>query len=806
MQTLFDQIKPTRSRCGLLLACCALFLNACADGTDSASGGTALSSPQISAQLASATTTLELDVATLPDEAASQTVLPAFHVAPVFLNPPDDADNDDNAASARRAPRRQSVPAEFARLSSRHLTLQTLESAHRQHLQNINAQGLVADGSLAPMASGSVVATYSPAQIRAAYGLPALPATGTTPSAAQAAQMGAGQTIYIIDAMHDPNAAAELAAFNQKFGLPGCTTKAIAANTSLPLATASASGCEFSVVFSTASSTMSSTAPPYDSGWATEIALDVQWAHATAPLARIILIEAGDSSLNGLLGAIKLANAMGPGIVSMSLGGPEGNWTSSVDAAFTGKGVSYLAATGDSGASVQWPAVSPNVVAVGGTTLSYSGSGSRSEVTWSGTGGGTSMYTPTPAYQNNAVPGMGYMAHRAVADVAFNADPNTGQYVAILKPGASAVSWISVGGTSLSTPQWAGIIAIANASRVLVNNPVLGAPHAALYGQIATVPGTYASAFADITKGADGSCSTCSARVGYDQVTGLGTPNVGSLISSLSGATATVPSTASPVVTPASISGTVGTALSFTVSVTAPNPVSYALSGAPSGMSISSAGAVTWPIPLAGTYPVTVTAKDSKTGLSGQGLYTVNIAAASAPVVTSASISGTVGTALSFSVTVKAANPVSYTLSGAPTGMAISSSGLLTWTAPVAGSYSVTVTAKDSKTGLSGQAVVSIKINPVTVATSRLLITAPAMTGVVGKALSGTISIADPGATSLSVSISGAPMGMSFSVSGLNITAYWPSPVLGSYSLKVSAADSSGQSASTNVSVTILAK
>ena len=223
-------------------------------------------------------------------------------------------------------------------------------------------------------------------------------------------------------------------------------------------------------------------------------------------------------------------------------------------------------------------------------------------------------------------------------------------------------------------------------------------------------------------------------------------------------------------------------------------------------MSISSAGAVTWATPLAGTYPVTVTAKDSKTGLSGQGLYTVIITAAAAPAVTAASISGTVGSPLSYSVTVKAANPVSYSLSGAPAGLAISSTGLLTWTAPVAGSYSVTVTAKDSKTGLSGQGLVAIKINPVTVATSRLVITAPAMLGVVGKALSGTISIADPGATSLSVSISGAPMGMSFSVSGLNITAYWPSPVLGNYSLKVSAVDSSGQSASSNVSITITAK
>jgi subtilase family serine protease len=97
---------------------------------------------------------------------------------------------------------------------------------------------------------------------------------------------------------------------------------------------------------------MTSAAPPYDAGWATEIALDVQWAHATAPLARIVVIEAADPSLNNLLGGVKLANSMGPGMVSMSFGAPEGSWMSSVDSAFTGAAMTYLAATGDSGAAV----------------------------------------------------------------------------------------------------------------------------------------------------------------------------------------------------------------------------------------------------------------------------------------------------------------------------------------------------------------------------------------------------------------------------------------------------------------------
>jgi subtilase family serine protease len=746
--------------------------------------------------LASATTTLQIDLATLPEAVALQVAQPMFHMAPVLLDEPQDADSDSVSGSA---PHQQAVPQEFDGLSTQRLTVRTLRTARQ--LRASNPVEPAVDGTavtVVPMATGTVVSTYSPAQIRAAYGLPALPVAGSALSVAQAAQLGAGQTIYIVDAQHDPNVVAELAAFNQKFGLPTCSTKTIAITAALPLAAPSASACEFSIVYNNAAGAMVSSAPAYNAGWATEITLDVQWAHATAPLARIVLIEAPDATLNSLLGSVKLANAMGPGIVSMSFGSTEGNWTASVDSAFAGANMSYLAATGDSGAAVSWPAVSPKVLAVGGTTLSYSGAGIRSEVSWSGTGGGTSAYTPTPSYQSSAVPGMGAVARRTVADVAFNADPASGQYVAVMAQGSTAVSWLSAGGTSLSTPQWAGLIAVANATRALSAKPALGAAHAVLYGQIAAVPGTYASAFADITKGSDGTCLTCSAKLGYDPLSGLGTPNVAALLNSLSGATAVA---TAPVVTGAAISGAVGTALSFTASVIAPNAVAYSLSGAPAGMAIASTGVVTWPTPVAGSYAVTVIAKDSKTGLSGQGVYSVTIAAPQAPTVASATVNGKPGVALSFSVGVSATNPVSYTLTGAPAGMSVSSAGLVSWAAPVLGSYAVTVTVKDSKTGLSGQGVYTVKIAAV-----GPVITAAAMNGVLGKALSGTIAISDPGATSLSISISGAPLGMSFSISGMTLTANWPSPVLGSYSLKVVVKDSAGLSAQAVVPVTITVK
>ncbi len=386
---------PLHPRHGHLLlgATAAILLGACGPGQET-------SAPP--AVIATAATQFTVEVPVIPAAVGALVAQPMFHAAPALLDAPDGRDSANSSGSAHWRPHMQRVPGAMANISTRRLTAQKIAAAEQtaQDIAPLQAGG--AADTAAPMAGSSAVATYSPAQIRAAYDLPALPAAGTALTPSQAAQLGAGQTIYIVDAMHNPNAAAELAIFNQKFGLPGCTTKAIATNATLPLPPAPASGCEFSVVYNTPSSTMTATAPAYNSGWAMEIALDVQWAHATAPLARIVLIEAPDASINSLLGAVRLANLMGPGVVSMSFGAAEGSWTASVDSAFTGKNMSYLAATGDSGSGVSWPSVSPNVLAVGGTTLSYSGSGVRSEAAWSGTGGGISAYTALPTYQTPA--------------------------------------------------------------------------------------------------------------------------------------------------------------------------------------------------------------------------------------------------------------------------------------------------------------------------------------------------------------------------------------------------------------------
>lgn len=776
----------------------AVVLAACGGGgggSPSTGGTSVVPDPdQTPAAIATADTTLLVSGADLPEAVALESAIPLFHAAPTLLEPPDDSDVENAEASATRPPNTYRLPALKSAADTARLTVQDIEELRK----GADSGPAVATKDVTPMAGGGVIATYTPAQIRAAYGMPALPASLATMSATQAAQLGAGQTIYIVNAYHNPNVAAELAAFNQKFGLPACTTRAIAVNASLPLPGPSARACDLSVVYSTPAGAMTTVAPAYDAGWATEIALDVQWAHATAPLARIVVIEAPNASVSSLVGAIRLANAMGPGVVSMSFGAIEGSWTASVDSVFTAPRMTYLAATGDSGAAVAWPSVSPNVVAVGGTSLTAVGVRSRTESAWSGAGGGISAYTAVPSYQSAPVPGLNVATRRVVADVAFNADPATGQYLAVIKPGSTTVNWMSSGGTSIAAPQWAGLMAIANAVRAQAGRLPIGSPHSVLYGQIGAVPGAYASAFADITAGSNGTCAPCIAKAGYDVPTGLGTPRATGLLSALAGSS--LPPQA-PVVTPAGISGTAGTALSFTVSVSAANPVSYTLSGAPSGMSISAAGVVTWATPVAGSYPVTVTARDTVTQLTGQGLYTVTVAAAVPPTVNPATINGRPGVPLSFAASVTGSNPVTYTLSGAPGGMSISAAGVVSWASPVLGTYTVTVTARDTRTNLSGQGVYTVKI-----VQAGPVITAAPISGVSGRTLTGTITITDATATAIYVSIGGVPLGMRFSVNGSSILVNWPNPVVGSYRLTVTAVDSAGLRAQAAVPVTVSAK
>ena len=211
----------------------------------------------------------------------------------------------------------------------------------------------------------------------------------------------------------------------------------------------------------------------------------------------------------------------------MSWGSSEFNGESFYDSNFTTpaghQGVTFVASTGDQGSPGEYPAYSPNVLAVGGTSLYLNAGGSyESESAWSGSGGGTSIVEAAPAYQE----GTGASAARTIPDVSSDADPNSGVPVYDSYNGTSATPWEQVGGTSLAAPTWAGLIAIANQGRVAWGGPTLD-------GSEQTLPAIYAISsgdFHDVTTGGNGGDS---AGPGYDLVTGRGTPRANLLVPDL---------------------------------------------------------------------------------------------------------------------------------------------------------------------------------------------------------------------------------------------------------------------------------
>jgi len=393
---------------------------------------------------------------------------------------------------------------------------------------------------LAPAAGSATVSVYTPAQIRQAYGFAALP-DGTP--ANKSVYQGAGQIIVILDAYHNATAGADLNTFSAKFGLPACTLlptvyqprAAISALVSKP---AAGEGCSFQTLYVNSAGAQAAAPPAVNAAWAVEIALDVQWAHAMAPKAKIVLVEAASASGNDLMNAMLFASKLGASTVSMSFGAPEFASASTFDWVMGGTGVTWVAATGDNGAGVSWPASSRNVLAVGGTQLNNVSP--RAEVGWSGSGGGRSAYVAMPAWQST-VSIFGNPANtaanasklrRGVPDVAYNASPYSGFYVYM-----SGKGYLSVGGTSADTPQWAALVSIIDGARALAGKPVFSgtAFQQALYGTAASAA-IYRSAWLDVSSGANSSCgAACSASLNYDLVTGLGTPNVASLLGTMVG-------------------------------------------------------------------------------------------------------------------------------------------------------------------------------------------------------------------------------------------------------------------------------
>jgi Putative Ig domain len=544
--------------------------------------------------------------------------------------------------------------------------------------------GAALDGAPAPTSDA-----FTPAGLRHAYGIDLLSADGT------------GETIAIVDAYDNPNfvsrsptlpvgldnafLSSDLHQFDVQYGLPeppGFFTKVDqSGGTSYPGTDPAGAG---------------------NNNWEAEEALDVEWAHALAPGAKIILVETRTNANSNVFAGITWAGGQsGAQVVTISWGIGEYSRELSNDAYFVQPstyGVTYVAATGDAGAPGSYPAFSPNVLAVGGTTLHVDGNGNySSESGWSSGGGGISPFEPQPAYQGSLTQ---VSPHRAIPDVSFDADPATGVSIYDSYNGAaSGGPWYQLAGTSLGSPGWAALVALADQIRASANLPSLN-------GAAQTLPGLYrlpASAVHDVTTGNNG----FAAGPGYDLVTGIGTPIVNKLVPDLAGlvvvagstpANGAVLSTApteytilfSDPINPNTLSAsalqvngvaassatldTTGTVATFTFSsnpVTAPGPQTLALAAG-----VLAAANVGYP-----NAPYTAT-------------FTIN----PPPIITTLNLGHTT-VGLSFSQTILASGGTgSLTFSATgnlPDGVTLSSQGVLGGTAVVSGSYSFTVTVAD---------------------------------------------------------------------------------------------------------------
>lgn len=371
--------------------------------------------------------------------------------------------------------------------------------------------------TVAPHLAGSKSSAYTPSDLQSLYGV-----TGA------ALTQAAGTTVAVVDAGHDPQVATTLATYRSTFGQPPCTA---------------ASGC-FRQVNQRGGTDFSGVVSASAIGWDTEIALDVEAVSAVCPTCSILLVEADSTVDTDLMAAMREAVALGASYVSMSWGGSEFADESSQDGLFT-PGVTYVASTGDAGYShptsdalssllcaaapvlnllglgscTSYPASSPDVVAVGGTSV-HLVSGTWQQTAWAGSTSGCSLYERAVGPEaGNAAVASACGGQRATADVSALGDPNTGM-LGVLDDGHQYL----LGGTSLAAPLIASLYAIAGNHSDPFN----------VYRTAAASPAT----LADVTAGSTAGCSTaliallCQAVAGWDGATGLGSPITPAALSS----------------------------------------------------------------------------------------------------------------------------------------------------------------------------------------------------------------------------------------------------------------------------------
>ena len=340
--------------------------------------------------------------------------------------------------------------------------------------------------SAAPLATTTFQFGYTPADLAGAYKLDT--------------SRGAGQTIAIVDAYDHPAAVADVDVYRRQFGLSACVESTITAQ-----------GCTFGngATIRKVDQRGGTSYPAPDVGWAQEISLDLDMASAICPSCNILLVEADSNSLNDLAAAVNRAAAMGANEISNSYGtSGEFSGQTSLDASYNHPGVAVTVSSGDDGyGRFGYPASSPKVIAVGGTSLTRSSTTRGwSESAWSGAGSGCSRYEPKQSWQTDTG-----CSKRTVADVAAVANPSTGVAVYHSYGSSGGANWLVFGGTSASAP-------LIGAMFALRNGTINGA--SSIYSHI--------SSLTDVTSGSNGStCPVnyyCHSVTGYDGPTGLGTP------------------------------------------------------------------------------------------------------------------------------------------------------------------------------------------------------------------------------------------------------------------------------------------
>jgi subtilase family serine protease len=316
---------------------------------------------------------------------------------------------------------------------------------------------------------GTSPSGYAPSDLQSAYKLDST--------------AGSGQTVAIVDAYDDPKAESDLGVYRSQFGLPPCTT-----------------GC-----FRKVDQNGGTNYPRPNGGWAQEISLDLDMVSAICPNCHILLVEASSNSFANLAAAVDEAANLGAKEISNSYGGSE--YSGEDESAYNHAGIAITVSSGDSGYGVEFPAASQYVTAVGGTTLTRSSTGSWSETVWSGAGSGCSAYIQKPTWQTDKG-----CANRTVADVAADADPNTGVSVYDSYSYQGLSGWLVFGGTSVAAPIIASVYALAANSS------------STTYG---SYPYSNTSSLFDVTSGSNGNCGgsyLCTGVTGYDGPTGNGTP------------------------------------------------------------------------------------------------------------------------------------------------------------------------------------------------------------------------------------------------------------------------------------------